>query len=73
MNEQKITKPSGQIVGYIRESFNGKLEARALDNKLLGTYDPKTNRTQDTANKTICFGNALSALVIEHAKKKGIW
>jgi len=71
MYEQKITRPDGMVLGFIRETFNGRLEARAVDNKLLGTFDPKTNRTQDTTNRTICFGNGLSALVMEHAREKG--
>lgn len=67
----KITKGDVMVIGYIRETFNGRLEVRAPDNKPLDTYDQRTDRTMNITNRTICFGNALSALVMDHARQKG--
>jgi hypothetical protein len=50
------------IIGYIDEQPDGTLVAKDHGFKILGYYDPKSNRTCDRTFYTIGYGNLLTTL-----------
>jgi len=58
----------GRLLGTIRPTCNGRLEARSRLGALLRTYDPKTNVTRDRIGRMLTTGNTLSALVVGSAQ-----
>jgi len=42
---------------------SGKHEIRDPSNRLLGTYDPRTNDTRDPSNRLVAKGNVLTSLI----------
>lgn len=50
-------------IGVIETDSKGVQTIRTTSNKKLGTYDPKTDKTRDTANRVIGKGNLLVTLL----------
>lgn len=63
MADQQLRDSSNRLIGTISTLSNGQLEIRDPANKRLGTYDPKTDQTRDTANRVIGNGNLLTTLL----------
>ena len=72
MKVREIKSRDNRVIGYITET-HGKFEARNLQYKILGYYDPKNNRTTDSSYRVLCYGDVLASLVIENSQMKGIW
>ena len=60
----------GKLLGEIRPTGSGRLEARDRYGRLLGRFDPKTNETRDPHGRLMTKGNTLSALVMKAAGSK---
>jgi hypothetical protein len=47
----------------IKTASSGKQEIRDPSNRLLGTFDPKSNETRDPNNRLVAKGNVLASLI----------
>lgn len=63
MADQQLRDSSNRLIGTISTISNGQLEIRDTANRRLGTYDPKTDQTRDTANRLVGNGNLLVTLL----------
>lgn len=59
-----------RVIGYIlTDTVTGVQTARNFYNRILGTYDPRTDLTKDFYNKIVSRGNTLSVLILEDDRK----
>lgn len=63
MADQILRDRTNKLIGKIKTLRNGKMELRDHTNRLLGTYNPKSNETRDRTNKLIGKGNLLTTLL----------
>ena len=63
MADQELRDKNNKLLARIKTLSNGKLEIRDHNNKLKGTYDPKSNETRDPNNKLVAKGNMLTTLL----------
>ena len=63
MVDQQIRDKMNRLLATIKTLSSGKQEIRSPMNKLLGTYDPKSNETRDPMNRLVAKGNALTSLI----------
>lgn len=63
MGDQQIRDNLNRLLATIKTHPSGKQEILTPLNKLLGTYDPKSNETRDTLNRLIAKGNVLTSLI----------
>ena len=63
MADQELRDKNNKLLAKIKTLSTGKLEIRDPNNKLKGTYDPKSNETRDPNNKLVAKGNMLTTLL----------
>jgi hypothetical protein len=63
MADQQIRDKLNRLLATIKTLPSGKQEIRTPLNKLLGTYEPKSNETRDPLNRLVAKGNVLSSLI----------
>jgi hypothetical protein len=63
--DQELRDRNNRLIGKIRVLSNGRHEGRDANNRLKGTYDPKTNETRDENNRLVGKGDLLSSLVTQ--------
>ena len=63
MADQQIRDKMNRLMATIKTLSSGKLEIRDPKNRLLGTYDPRTNETRDPMNRLVAKGNVLTSLI----------
>jgi len=63
MGEQVVRGKRGEELARIRRLGDGRFEMRDRAGKVLGVYDPRTDRTLDGRGLTLGLGNQLGALV----------
>lgn len=63
MDQEDLRDPSGRLLGRLRRCPDGKIELRTSLGKLLGTYDPRTNKTRDSLGRLVGRGNLLTSLL----------
>jgi hypothetical protein len=54
---------NNKLMATIKTASSGKQEIRDPNNRLLGTFDPKSNETRDPNNRLVAKGNVLSSLI----------
>jgi len=65
MGEQVVRGKRGEELARIRKLGDGRFEMRDRKGKVLGVYDPRTDRTLDARGNSLGLGNQLGALVPE--------
>ena len=63
MADQELRDKNHKLLARIKTLSSGRLEIRDPNNKLKGTYDPKTNETRDFNHKLVAKGNMLTTLL----------
>jgi hypothetical protein len=63
MGEQVVKNRFGKEVARIRKLGDGRFEMRDREGKILGFFDPRTDRTLDGLGNVIGLGNQLGGLV----------
>lgn len=63
MDKQVLRNNHNRQIGVIETDSKGIQTIRTTSNKKLGTYNPKTDQTRDTANHLIGKGNLLITLL----------
>ncbi len=63
MADQILRDRTNKLIGKIKTLRSGKMELRDPTNRLLGTYNPKSNETRDRTNKLVGKGNLLTTLL----------
>lgn len=63
MDKQVLRDSHNRQIGVIETDSKGIQTIRTMSNKKLGTYNPKTDQTRDTANHLIGKGNLLVTLL----------
>lgn len=63
MDKQILRDKHNRRIGVIETDSKGIQTIRTPSNKKLGTYNPKTDQTRDTANHLIGKGNLLITLL----------
>ena len=61
---QEIRDPEGRLLGTIRNDA-GQLVARDANYRMLGFYDPRTDKTKDPRYRVIGMGNLLATLIAQ--------
>lgn len=64
MADQELRDSNNRLVGRIK-LLGSKYEGRDANNRLKGTYDPKSNETRDANNRLVGKGNFLSTLITQ--------
>jgi hypothetical protein len=63
MADQQIRDNMNRLMATVKTLSTGKQEIRDAQNRMLGTYDPRTNETRDAMNRLVAKGNVLSSLI----------
>ena len=63
MDKQVLRDSHNRQIGVIETDSKGIQAIRTMSNKKLGTYNPKTDQTRDTANHLIGKSNLLVTLL----------
>lgn len=63
MAQTAIRDQRNFIIGYIEDTSDGGQRALDIGNRLLGSYDPASDKTRDTNLRIIGAGNQLMALI----------
>lgn len=63
MDKQVLRDSHNRQIRVIETDSKGIQTIRTMSNKKLGTYNPKTDQTRDTANHLIGKGNLLVTLL----------
>lgn len=60
-----------RILGYIEtDSITKKQTGKDFYNRIVGTYDPITNKTRDFYNVVVASGNILASLIYNENEKQ---
>lgn len=62
MAEQKLTDARGKIIGFIKD-FGDKKTLTNSNGKVLGSYDPRQDKTYNATGGLVGSGNQLSSLL----------
>lgn len=63
MSRQNVKDFYGRILGYIQTESDGRQKAFDYKGRLLGTYYPDRNTTNDFYGRVMFKGNAISSLI----------
>ena len=63
MQRETLFDHKNSVIGYIVTDSNGKQTIQTRTLKVLGYYDPKSNKTMDCNLKIIGTGNLLTRLL----------
>lgn len=63
MEKQILRDKQNRRIGVLETDSKGIQTIRTPSNKKLGTYNPKTDQTRDSANRLIGKGNLLLTLL----------
>ena len=63
MQRQNIKDFYGRILGYIQIENDGRQKAFDWKGRLLGTYYPDRNTTNDFYGRVVFKGNAIASLI----------
>lgn len=64
MSENVIKDHMGRILGTVRTDSRGVQTLRDAVGQILGTYDPRTNKTRNSLGQIVGEGNLLSMLFV---------
>lgn len=63
MDKQYVRDAKGRILGYIQTENDGRQKAFDYKGRLLGTYYPNRNTTNDFYGRIVFKGNAIYSLI----------
>jgi hypothetical protein len=63
MADQVLKDNSGRTLGKISADSYGVLKIKDPAGRTKGTYDPRTDKTKDSAGRTVGSGNLLATLL----------
>ncbi|WP_198086379.1 hypothetical protein [Variovorax sp. E3] len=63
MNRQILRDRLSLIIGFIDTDPRGKQTGRDASSRIVGYYDPRTNKTMDAQSRIIGSGNLLASLI----------
>lgn len=63
MSRTPIRDKSNRTLGYIETMSDGRQNALSANNRTLGYFDPRRNKTTDASNRTLSEGNILAGLI----------
>lgn len=69
MNKTPVKDFNGRILGWIVTESDGRQKAMDFTGKLLGTYYPDRNTTNDFYGRVLYRGNMIASLISNNKNK----